>query len=92
MLRVSKNGAAHEHTSRLSQYWHLERPGRPDHGIDEAQASGHLLYPRRQVGRAADEKVKFYDDLVDTIAKVNPEEIIITAGDLNGHVGKEVDG
>ena len=45
-----------------------------------------------QVGRSVDEKVKFYDDLVDTIAKVSPEERIIIAGDLNGHVGKKVDG
>ena len=34
------NGATHhEHTSRLSQHWHFERPRRHDDGIDEAQAS-----------------------------------------------------
>ena len=46
-----------------------------------------------QVGRSADEKVKFYDDLrLTRLPKVNPEERIIVAGDPNGHFGKEVYG
>ena len=36
-----------------------------------------------QVGRPAEKKVKFYDDLVDMIAEINPDERIIIAGDMN---------
>jgi hypothetical protein len=45
-----------------------------------------------QVGRPVDEKVRFYDELVDTVSRIKVDERIVIVGDLNGHVGKDVDG
>ena len=37
-------------------------------------------------------KNKFYDDLLAATSKFNARELVIIAGDLNGHVGKASDG
>ena len=39
-----------------------------------------------------DEKDHFYGSIIVLIASINEKDMVIIGGDLNGHVGKEVDG
>ena len=41
-----------------------------------------------QSGRPNEEKEKFFETLLSNIVKAPDDEILIVAGDLNGHVGK----
>ena len=34
----------------------------------------------------------FYESIVKLIASINKKDIVVIGGDLNGHVGKQVDG
>ena len=45
-----------------------------------------------QVGREEEEKDKFYFDLAQELELKGPKELLVVAGDFNGHVGKDVDG
>ena len=45
-----------------------------------------------QQGRLAAEKEKFYDQLNSVVARVPPNEVLITGGNWNGHVGKAAAG
>ena len=48
-------------------------------------------YAPQQV-RGECEKDKFYDELSDEIGKAGDSEFVVVLGDLNGHVGEQVDG
>ena len=45
-----------------------------------------------QQGLDNDQKDSFYNELRETVAKMDVQELVIIAGDLNGHVGKDSDG
>ena len=45
-----------------------------------------------QQGLDEDEKDSFYDELRATVAKTDEKELVIIAGDLNGHVGRGSEG
>ena len=45
-----------------------------------------------QSGRTIEEKDEFFAKLMNEIVKVPDSEILVVAGDLNGHVGKHTDG
>ena len=45
-----------------------------------------------QQGLDNDQKDSFYNELRETVAKMDVQELVIIAGDLNGHVGEESDG
>ena len=45
-----------------------------------------------QVGRSYSEKEEFWDSMMDLVTGVGDEESIFIGGDLNGHVGQDVDG
>ena len=34
----------------------------------------------------------FYESIIKLIASINKKDIVVIGGDLNGHVGKQVDG
>ena len=45
-----------------------------------------------QVGLDNVVKDKFYDQLQDTVRKVNDNETLVICGDLNGHIGRNANG
>jgi len=45
-----------------------------------------------QTGRCAEEKDSFWDQMISVTGSVPPSELIGVGGDLNGHVGTNVDG
>ena len=45
-----------------------------------------------QGGRSMSEKEKFYEEMARGCEVENANEVLICLGDLNGHIGKEVDG
>ena len=45
-----------------------------------------------QVGRAMNEKEEFFIQLGAVLSAIKEDECLIVCGDMNGHVGKEVDG
>ena len=45
-----------------------------------------------QQGRSTDEKVAFYDELLEELLAVHDDEFLIVGGDFNGHVGEFSDG
>ena len=45
-----------------------------------------------QRGLTNDEKDRFYKNIIQLITSVNEKHMVIIGGDLNGHVGKDIDG
>ena len=45
-----------------------------------------------QTGRSAEEKDSFWDQMISVTGSIPASELIVVGGDLNGHVGTNVDG
>ena len=45
-----------------------------------------------QTGRSAEEKDPFWDQMISVTESIPASELIVVGGDLNGHVGTNVDG
>ena len=45
-----------------------------------------------QTGRSAEEKDSFWDQMISVTGSTPASELIVVGGDLNGHVGTNVDG
>ena len=45
-----------------------------------------------QQGLGIEEKEKFYESVIQLVAKINENNMVIIGGDLNGHVGREANG
>jgi len=45
-----------------------------------------------QAGRSAEEKDSFWDQMISVTGSIPASELIVVGGDLNGHVGTNVDG
>ena len=45
-----------------------------------------------QTGRSAEEKDSLWDQIISVTGSIPASELIVVDGDLNGHVGTNVDG
>jgi len=45
-----------------------------------------------QTGRSAEEKDPFWDQMISVTGSIPASELIVVGGDLNGHIGTNVDG
>jgi len=45
-----------------------------------------------QTGRSLEEKDSFWDQMISVTGNIPASELIVVGGDLNGHVGTNVDG
>ena len=45
-----------------------------------------------QIGRSAEEKDSFWDQVISVTGSIPASELFVVGGDLNGHVGTNVDG
>ena len=43
-------------------------------------------------GRPCEEKDDFYSVLLSSISTISPDDVLIVCGDVNGHIGKDLDG
>ena len=51
-----------------------------------------ILAYRPQAGKPLEKKHRFYDELAGKYELQNPSEVVFGLGDLNGHVGEEIEG